>query len=251
MNNPIVFIGEPLKFQNIWVYPPKVREVVCAPNFSLYTYILTITQGNIADDFTEKKIDAAAPSPYEYLMINCHESAEFRKMAEEAFMFFIHQKPNFLYNEGIIVFGELSEVVQNVTSVDELPMLSKDNYFDFQNTIREVCGYHIEKPEEAPRPGEDPRIAAMKAKARRRDKLKAKQNSKNGINLMTSLAAICCMGIGFTPQNIGEMSYASIGVIMSMMQDKEKYETDIKSLLAGADPKKTKPKYWIRNQETE
>jgi hypothetical protein len=30
---------------------------------------------------------------------------------------------------------------------------------------------------------------------------------------------------------------------------KEKYEIDIDSLLAGADSKKIKPKYWIRNSE--
>jgi hypothetical protein len=29
--------------------------------------------------------------------------------------------------------------------------------------------------------------------------------------------AICCMGIGITPLNIGEMSYAAIGEIMKMM----------------------------------
>lgn len=251
MNNPIVFIGEPLKFNNIFVYPPKVKDVVCAPNFSFYVYLLTMTQGNIIDDFAEKKISTPAPTPYQYLLINCHENADFRKLVEEGFMFFVHQKPNFLYDEKIIVFGDLSQTIQKIDSVDKLPMLTEANYFDFQNCIREACGYHLEKPEDAPRPGEDPRITEMKAKARRRDKAKAKQNSKNGLNLMTSLTAICCMGIGITPQNIGEMSYASIGEIMSMMQDKEKYETDIKSLLAGADSKKVKPKYWIRNKENE
>ena len=65
----------------------------------------------------------------------------------------------------------------------------------------------------------------------------------------TTLAAICCMGIGITPLNIGEMSYAAIGPIMNMMQEKEKYDIDIRSLLAGADSKKVKPKYWIRNNE--
>jgi hypothetical protein len=55
------------------------------------------------------------------------------------------------------------------------------------------------------------------------------------------------MGLGITPLNIGEMSYASVGEIMHVMQNKEKYDIDIRSLLAGADSKKIKPKYWIRN----
>lgn len=249
MNNPIVFIGAPLTFQNnIVVYPPTVREVVCAPNFSLYLHLLTTTQSDIVEEWTQKKISGTAPTPYQMLMVNALENAQYRQLLEEAFMFFTHQKPNFLFKEGIIIFGEYEELILKIESVDELPILHKDNYFDFQNLVREASGVKQIEPEEAPNPNEDPRITAMKEKARRRDKAKAKQNSKNGIDLLTSLAAICCMGIGLSPLNIGEMSYASVGVLMSMMQDKEKYETDIKSLLAGADPKKTKPKYWIRKQ---
>ena len=85
----------------------------------------------------------------------------------------------------------------------------------------------------------------MKAKARLRDKIKAKSN-KN-IKLESTLAAICCMGIGITPLNIGEITYGSIHILMSMYQGKEKYELDIDSLLAGADSKKVKPKYWIKD----
>lgn len=57
------------------------------------------------------------------------------------------------------------------------------------------------------------------------------------------------MGIGITPLNIGEMSYAAFTPIMKMCQEKEKYDIDIRSLLAGADSKKIRPKYWIRNSE--
>jgi hypothetical protein len=56
----------------------------------------------------------------------------------------------------------------------------------------------------------------MKAKARRRDRIKAKQKGSGGISIQTCLVAICCMGIGLTPLNIGEMSYAAIGSIMKM-----------------------------------
>ena len=48
----------------------------------------------------------------------------------------------------------------------------------------------------------------MKAKARYRDKIKAKKG--NGLDLGTTLVSICCMGIGLTPLNIGKISYASI-----------------------------------------
>jgi hypothetical protein len=53
--------------------------------------------------------------------------------------------------------------------------------------------------------------------ARKRDAIKANQKNKGGITLSTSLVAICCMGIGITPLNIGEMSYAAVGPIMRVM----------------------------------
>ena len=100
---------------------------------------------------------------------------------------------------------------------------------------------------EPPNPDEDPRVKAIKAKARYRDQLKAKQGK--GLNLRTTLASICCMGFGLNPLNIGELSYAAIPLLISTYQEKEKYELDVDSLLAGADSKKVKPKYWIRNLE--
>ena len=72
------------------------------------------------------------------------------------------------------------------------------------------------KPPEPINPDEDPRIRRIKEKARERDRIKAKQGNKGGISLDTCLTAICCMGIGITPLNIGEMSYAAIGPIMKM-----------------------------------
>jgi hypothetical protein len=68
----------------------------------------------------------------------------------------------------------------------------------------------VEKPVE----DEDPRVKAIKAKARYRDKLKAKQNAKKGLSLFHTLASICCMGIGLTPLNIGEMSYVAMNAIL-------------------------------------
>ena len=55
------------------------------------------------------------------------------------------------------------------------------------------------------------------------------------------------MGIGLTPLNIGEISYACIQWLIAMYQQNEEYDIDIRSLLAGADSKKVKPKYWIKN----
>ena len=106
----------------------------------------------------------------------------------------------------MIIVGNLEKAVRAATSLNDFIVINEEDYFDFQNAIREACGDKPQKPPEAPNPNEDPRIAAIKAKARARDRVKAKQNAKDGISLETCLVAICCMGIGITPLNIGEMS---------------------------------------------
>ena len=93
----------------------------------------------------------------------------------------------------------------------------EDEFFDFQNVVRESMGEKRLVPPEPIDPNEDPRIRRIKEKARERDRIKAKQAGKSGISLDTCLTAICCMGIGITPLNIGEMSYAAVGPIMRVM----------------------------------
>jgi predicted nucleic acid-binding Zn-ribbon protein len=180
-------------------------------------------------------------------MLNCWYREGFSILMREAFAFFCKVEINFLFQERKIVIGNLEEQIKSVTSIEQIQYLSEEEFFDFSNLVREACGDRPIDPPEPDDPNEDPRIRQIKEKARKRDRIKAKQGRENGISLETCLVAICCMGIGITPLNIGEMSYASVGEIMRVMQDKEKYDIDIRSLLAGADSKKIKPKYWIRN----
>jgi len=61
-----------------------------------------------------------------------------------------------------------------------------------------------EKPIESYNPNEHPKVKYFKAKARLRDRVKAK--SKDALTLGSTLAAICCMGLNLNPLNIGELS---------------------------------------------
>ena len=258
MLNPTVFIGEPLNFNNKFkIYPPTVREVLSNPLYAQFLKVLTISQEDIQDELSEKNKNQQnteqqkVPTPFEFLLINSYHSAQFQEIVKLAFEFFTHEKISFYFEEKKIIIGDLEKIITEIKSVDDLIFLTEDEYFDFQNLIRQACGEKEVKPPEPFNPDEDPRITEIKARARKRDRIKAKQQNKNGISISSCLVAICCMGIGITPLNIGEMSYAAIGPIMTMSQDKEKYDIDIRSLLAGADSKKIKPKYWIRNSDKE
>ena len=239
MIDPRVFIQEPLVFKNtIKIYPPTVREVVSNPNFNLYLKLLTITQEEIQEELAGKiSPETQLPTPFEYLISHCQYTNGFEQLVKEALGFFCKTKVDFDYREQSIYL--LTD--ENTACIQEI------DFFDFQNQIRQACGVKVVAPPIPIDPDENPEIRRIKELARKRDAIKAKHQAEKGLSLSTCLVAICCMGIGITPLNIGELSYAAVGQLMSMMQEKEKYDMDIRSILAGADSKKIKPKYWIRN----
>lgn len=245
MINPSTFLGEPSWFKNICqIYPPKVKDVVTNQDFSNFQTILLISAEEIEDLFVEnkQKMDTY-PTPLEFLLANCYNNKNYEELTRKAFMFFIREKITILYDLKAIWIGDTTEL-SNIDNLQQLRLLNEENFLDFQNSIRKALG---EKPKEPPNPNEDPRVKRIKAKARYRDRVKAKKDK--GIGFSTSLTSICCMGIGITPLNVGELSYAAVSELIRRYQEKEKYETDVSSLLAGADSKKVKPKYWIRNLE--
>ena len=250
MSKEQFFICKPVQFKpGIKIYPPTVEEVITNEMFGHYGRLLTYSQEEIEDEFLEvKKTLDKYPTPFEFMLSNSYHNKQYEALCKGAFKFFIHEEVNFLYDQKMIVVGNIEEVLKTVKSLDEIVVIKEEEFFNFQNAIRECVGKKVVEP---PITDEDPRVAEIKRKARYRDKLKAKQaaKGKDGISLYTTLVSICCMGLGITPLNIGEMSYVSLEAILRKYQEKEKYQVDIDSLLAGADSKKIKPKYWIRNFE--
>ena len=246
MSKELFFIGAPVQFKpGVNIYPPKVKEVVSNPGYNSFSRVLTYSHEEIEDIFVkEKKEVDSFPTPLEFLLNNCYHNKDYENICKKAFQFFLKSEVEFLYDKKAILIGRVEDVLKELTSIDQIIMIYEEEFFEFQNLIRMATNQKIAEP---PNPNEHPKIKAMKAKARYRDKVKAQQAAKNGMDLFTIMTSICCMGIGISSLNIGEMSYVAMQAILSQYQEKEKYSIDIDSLLAGADSKKIKPKYWIRN----
>lgn len=249
MLNFAFMIGQPVTFKTgIKVYPPTIKDIVTDEKLNIFYKILTFSEEDIKDELKKNHCETETiPTAFEFLLVNCYQHQEFKMLTRLAFQKFCHMDAIFLYEEKKIALCEITETPQN-----EQPMLyflDEEDFFTFQNIIRASYGNKPIKPPEPLDPNEDPRVRRIKEKARERDRIKEKQGIQGGIKLETCLMAICCMGIGITPMNIGDMSYAAVGPLLKIAQDKEKYDIDIRSLLAGADPKKVKPKYWMQNSE--
>lgn len=245
MINSYAFLALPIRKKNYSVYPPTLNDSLNNPNFTQWEGLFTTSQEELEDSIHEHKpsYDGPIPTPWLFLLGSAYEDKEFENTIREAFRFFLHEEITILYENQVIVLGNLEEELVKVNNAEELRIIDEEEFFNLQNTVRTSLGI---APVEKPDPDESPRIKRMKAKARLRDRVKAKKGM--GLSLGDSLVSICCMGIGLTPLNIGEISYAALGKIIDRYQKKEAYETDIQSILAGADAKKIHPKYWITNE---
>lgn len=245
MINSYAFLALPIRKKSYSVYPPTLNDSLNNPNFTQWEGLFTTSQEELEDSIHEHNpsYNGPIPTPWLFLLGSAYEDKEFENTMREAFRFFLHEEITILYENQVIVLGDLEEELTKVSSAEELRVIDEEEFFNLQNTVRISLGI---APVEKPNPDESPRIKRMKAKARLRDRVKAKKGM--GLSLGDSLVSICCMGIGLTPLNIGEISYAALGKIIDRYQKKEAYETDIQSILAGADAKKIHPKYWITNE---
>jgi len=243
-----VLLGFPITFKNICkVYPPTVNDVSGNEYFSIYHALFTITQEDLNDEYLKNENIKHIPTPFEYLLLNYYQGGEMQQHILDGFQFFLHEPVTIVPEINMLLIGKSEDELDPDKDLDNPRLLTEENYFDFQNMIRMVMGSSEVKPPDPEEQNLDPRILRYKRKIREADKIRAKKKQKDGPKFGTLLAAICCMGIGLTPLNIGEISYACVHWLIAMEQQKEAYDIDIRSLLAGADSKKIKPKYWIKN----
>lgn len=240
--NPAFLMGVPIHFKKICkVYPPTLNEVLEIPAYNQYVHLLTQSQEDIWDELAEKEgeIPPNSPTPFQDLVSRSEKSPAIKRLLEEAVSFFTHEQVS-LKGEVII----FTEGLENVTDISQLRAIHEDNYFDFQNLVRQSIGEEVKEP---PVTDDHPKIALIKAKGRKRDRLVKKKGNQSTISLSTMLVALSCMNVGFSLlKKCGEISYLAISPLFKMAQEKEKHETDKQLIAGGADAKKIRTKYWIR-----
>ena len=179
-------------------------------------------------------------------MMNYYAEEKMRSYIENAFKLFTHESVAIVPEIEMLLIGKKEEEIDPDVDLENPRLITEENFFDFQNKIRLSIGLKpivLTEDKEI----EDPRVKRWKMKIKEREKILNSKKAKTAPTLGTLLAAICCMGIGLNPLNIGEMSYACVQWLIAMYQQNEEYDVDIRALLAGADSKKVKPKYWIKN----
>lgn len=234
-------LGLPKSFKGICnIYAPTVKQIFENEEFYRYLSILTTDQETLTEQYKEA---THIPTPMEMLLINSYADKQVALLICEAFEFFLHEPVLPLYETKAFLVGDPSAAIENT----DYRLITEDVFFEFQNEIRICAG--LKPLEWIPPEGDmDPRLRKMKLKKREAERVKAKQSQKTGegATLEQNLVAIFCMGIGITPLNIGEMTYASVINIIQGYQTKESYDIEMRILTSGFGGKKSKtPKYWM------
>ena len=166
MINDKVFLGFPLQLKDVCqVYPPTVNDVVGNNDFVIYQSILTMTQEDLADAYWKDERIKRIPTPFEYLLIVYYQDDELKEKIHDAFKLFVHEPVTIVPEIPMLLIGKSEDELNPDVDLENPRLLNEDNYFDFQNLIREVMGDKIiEKPKEEEIL--DPRIIRWKAKVK-------------------------------------------------------------------------------------
>lgn len=235
-------LGAAIPLNNIcMVYPLKIKEVIGMgeDNYLAQLNLLTLTSMDLVETYKKKKV----PVPddidvFDNLMESCERDNSFLLDLENAFFTFLREEVQILSDLKLISVGNGLEK----------RIIDKNIFYDLQDILRVQNRIPIFE-----RPPENETAMEKKFRLRReevaRAKQKQKQKEKNGesASLHDLISSLCCLGIGVTLQNVGDLSVYSFHELLDRSQAKEEYETDMRMLLAGADSKKIKPSYWIKN----
>lgn len=220
------------------VYPLKVKEIIGMgqDKYQEQLNLLILTSEDLYNQYKKKGIDVPEDiDVFDNLMFSCENDESFLLDMEEAFYTFIREKVQILSDLRVISIGNGLEK----------RIIDKNKFYRFQNILRIQNRLPIE--EEAPE-NENPMQRKFRLKRQAREKAKRNKGKEKGdpVSFHDLISSLCVYNIGVNLQNVGDLSIYAFHELLDRIQEKEKYDLDIRSLLAGANPKKVKPRNWIR-----
>lgn len=213
------FFGIPIPYKGFHIKVPLMKDVL-EDSFWVYLKALTISQDELDDDL-KLQSEEDSITPLQYIILRSLTDEDFKDMIEKAFKFFLDEEIFISAKNMEIILGSPS--LSLIEKQEMAATLNEENFLEFQNLIRVACGREVYEEIDPTLP---PRAKAMIKKARYRDRVKAKQNSKR-TSLISSISSLCVLGIGITPFNMADLSYSAFQELLNRSQKKQNYDIDI------------------------
>lgn len=209
--------------------------------YDYYVGLLTMEEEDIKETIQKKGIKELMNTEInvlEYLLMSAGYDDKFFLDLKNAFSTFLKKEILISLKNKMIIVG----------NPQDQTVINTDNFAEFQLGVRATCHLRIKEP---PPEDETPMQRKFRLKREQRDRVKEKQAQKNddgtGAEFADILSSLCLMESGVSPFNVGKLTIYQVKELLERAQAKEGYHTELDILMAGGDPKKIKPKYWIRN----
>lgn len=235
----LALLGQPIPFQKVCkIYCLTLDEIYMTLGMDRYNYYVSLLTMDMNDvnELLQKR-DATVPAEldiYDYLMLCVDNDKQFFLDLQQALTTFTKEEIRIAPQNGKIIVGNI---------IDQ-KIIDKEKFFDFQQIIAIINKLPVKS---RPPANETPMQKKFRLKREERERIKAKGKKGNSGETMTLtqlLVPLCNYYPGITLQNIGSYNFYQIKELLEKAQAKEKYRTELDMLLAGADSKKVKPKYW-------
>ena len=235
------YFNYPYAFSSVClVYPLTIGKImgeIGQLNYSSYLSILTMDEFDIAQNLKRKgiEIDPSTINAFKFIIDSAKRDYSFLLEVKSAFRTFVREEITILFDEYIIVIGD----------VEEKRFITSENFGELQNIVRVQNKKAVK---EDPPPNESPIRRKFRLRAEYRDAIKRNQksNDPNAPDFLALMSSFSCYKNGLTPEMLKNYSFFAFKEDFERHQLKEKYSIDVKSILAGADPKKVKPEPWIK-----
>jgi hypothetical protein len=201
-----------------------------------YQYLNLFT---VEDDEINIKIDDKSIDLYNALMINCRNDFNIRNKIEVGLCVFTGEQHCYYDEERDILF---------IDNVDDR-RITEENFNEFRSILQII--YRIKKEiEDQSTMTEAERKMRKKFEDRKKQLAKAKQKEGRGDKITLEDLIIGLMVVGRkTNEDVWNFPFYSFYEAFYCLERKEQYEVNLKSLLAGADPKKVKLIHWLDKTE--
>lgn len=229
-----LFAGKPIPLNDLClIYQPTLQDIADVGNDTFDHYLLTLTMG----DQTNKEGEIL-PAFILLYGLAC-QNTEDKKVILNALAFFIREEITLLPGMDCFLIGD-----------------AKDQRFLTQKTFAELqeillIMHHMQ---EVPvnKPG-DAHAQAIREKINRGQKkvaeIKRQQSQDNVIDLPTILSSFLAKNPTISYKDLWDLPYYAFYEQFIRMQYIEEYETNMRSVLAGAKIPKSSLKHWIRKTD--
>ena len=210
---------------------------VGAKNFYSYLNIFTLNKEDVDEYFASQTMEEKPDlTPFQILLVMTQVDPQYLQTVQEAFKLFLHEtKIVFLRQNEAIVLGEREEnrIITNESFEVIKQVVEAANILDTQS-----ADARMDNPSDA-------KAAQIIKKLKEGRKMREKAKNNSDLSFSDLVASLAAGGNGLNILNVWDLPYYAFNDQFKRMQMKEEYENTYKSLLAGADPKKVKIRYWI------